>query len=300
MAGRAYRLKGGEKPRRGIRRIAAGRAEHALDELAKGGDKTVHEARKDLKKMRSLLRLVRTGLGKRTYRAENRRYRDAGRQLSAARDAEVKLETLSSLEERFPGEIDEVMIRGFREMLQREQEATAKIIKSGAGPIEESARAIAAGRERIGDWRLRSKGWVLIGPGLRRTYGRGRRAMKQVAGGGNPEDAHEWRKRAKDLWYQLRILRDAWPEALGPTADQVHELGDLLGDHHDLQVLAEDARERAGLFIGKGEAKRLAKLAQRRQKELLRQALEIGERVYAERPKRFEKRLRRYWLAWRA
>ena len=65
------------------------------------------------------------------------------------------------------------------------------------------------------------------------------------------------------------------------------------------EVLAEDARERAGLFIGKDEAQRLAKLARRRQKELLRQALGIGERVYAEKPKRFEKRLRRYWQAWR-
>jgi CHAD domain-containing protein len=299
MAGRAYRLKSKEKPRRGIRRIAAGRAEHALEQLAKGGEKTVHEARKDLKKMRSLLRLVRADLGKRTYRAENRRYRDAGRRLSAARDAEVKLETLSALQERFAAQIDDEMIKAFREVLEREHSAQANAVGSDGGLSEESATAIAAGKWRIADWRLRAKGWGLVGPGVRRTYRRGRNEMKRVADGGNAADVHEWRKRTKDLWYQLRILRDAWPAVLAPTADEVHELSDLLGDHHDLQVLGDDVRERAGLFIGKDEAKQLAKLAQRRQKELLGQALEIGERVYAEKPKRFEKRLRRYWRAWR-
>jgi len=288
MAGRAYRLKSKEKPRRGIRRIAAGRAEDALEQLAKGGEKTVHEARKDLKKMRSLLRLVRADLGKRTYRAENRRYRDAGRRLSAARDAEVKLETLSALQERFAAQIDDEMIKAFREVLQREHSGEANAVGSDGGLSDESAKAIAAGKRRIADWRLRSKGWDLVGPGVRRTYRRGRHEMKRVAGGGNAADVHEWRKRTKDLWYQLRILRGAWPAVLAPTAEEVHELADLLGDHHDLQVLGDDVRERAGLFIGKDEAKQVAKLARRRQKELLGQALEIGERVYAVKPKRLE------------
>ena len=101
MPSRAYRLKTKESPSEGARRIALGRSEKALerlqevdrDELAGA----IHGARKDLKKLRGLLRLIRAELGKKTFKAENRRYRDAGRLLSGSRDAEVKLETLLAL-----------------------------------------------------------------------------------------------------------------------------------------------------------------------------------------------------------
>jgi hypothetical protein len=61
----------------------------------------VHEARKDLKKLRAVLRLVRDDLGDAVYRSENVRFRDAGRMLSGARDAHVRVETLAALRERF-------------------------------------------------------------------------------------------------------------------------------------------------------------------------------------------------------
>jgi CHAD domain-containing protein len=61
----------------------------------------VHEARKDMKKLRSVLRLVRPVIGDSVYRQENRRFRDAGRILSDARDAKVRSTTLEQLSERF-------------------------------------------------------------------------------------------------------------------------------------------------------------------------------------------------------
>jgi hypothetical protein len=87
---RGYRLKHGESAKNGIRRIAAGRAGHARDQLgaARNGSFAagVHEARKDMKKLRSALRLVRDGIGEKAYRRENHRYRDAARRLSGIRD----------------------------------------------------------------------------------------------------------------------------------------------------------------------------------------------------------------------
>ena len=70
--------------------------------------------------------------------------------------------------------------------------------------------------------------------------------MRRTIADPSAENVHEWRKRAKDIWYQLRIVRRAWPALLGETAGQAHVLADLLGDHHDLAMLREDlaARER--------------------------------------------------------
>ena len=62
----------------------------------------VHEARKDLKKLRSALKLVRPVLGEKAYRRENERFRDVARELSDVRDAQVRAETVEGLAQRFP------------------------------------------------------------------------------------------------------------------------------------------------------------------------------------------------------
>src|SRR5262245_51916833 len=105
MAARAYRIDPGEPVPDEVRRVARGRIEHALDELRGRSDSTreeaVHEARKDMKKLRALLRLVRGELGERVYSAENACFRDIARELAGVRDADVMLATLTDLEERY-------------------------------------------------------------------------------------------------------------------------------------------------------------------------------------------------------
>ena len=98
---RAYRLKEDEPLPDGIARVARGRIDHAIDELRGKTDSTpveaVHEARKDMKKLRALLRLARGELGRQTYDRENACFRDAARELAGQRDADVMLETLDRL-----------------------------------------------------------------------------------------------------------------------------------------------------------------------------------------------------------
>jgi CYTH domain-containing protein/CHAD domain-containing protein len=296
---RPYRLKRKESTADGLRRIARGRAEKAVEELGEAGERdsaaAVHSARKDLKKLRAVLRLVRRSLDEETFATENRRYRDAGRLLGASRDAEVKLQTLAALEERFGADFPTGPAASWRRELDRDRERLAGPGAAGSAQRVERARAaIAAGVERVPDWSLRHDSWKPIGPGLRRSYRRGRREMKRTRADPGPENVHEWRKRAKDLWYQLRLLRKAWPQLLGETAEQAHELTDLLGDHHDLAVLGADlgARREVGRR-GDFEA-----LIERRQEELVAAALSLGSRLYAEKPKAFGRRLEAYWEAW--
>jgi len=296
---RPYRLKRKEEPTEGIVRIAAGRAEKAVEELRRTGGSgdfadAVHSARKDLKKLRSALRLVRAELGEKRFRAENSRYRDAGQRLSASRDAEVKLETLAALQRRFPGELPDGSVDEWKELLSRERigpaddDALAAQIESAIGEIE-------AGRDEIVRWHLSAESWDLLAPGIGRAYKRGRREMHRARARRGAEDAHNWRKRAKDLWYQLRIVRGSWPAVVGELAGQAHELADLLGAHHDLTVLGEDLRARAQLANGEALAAAIA----RRQDELLDDALRLGERIYAEKPRAFLRRHRAYWECWR-
>ncbi|HEX6780994.1 MAG TPA: CHAD domain-containing protein [Solirubrobacterales bacterium] len=299
---RVYRLKRGETPTQGIRRIASGRAEEAVEELdraAEGDDfaAAIHAARKDLKKLRGVARLVRSELGGDLFLAEDQRYREAARLLARNRDAEVKVEALGALRERPGTAIPADLAAAWLLELERERDELARQAAGGEGRsrIAAARAAIEAGREGIAGWPLQSNSWALFEADLLLTYRRGRRAMKRARADSGAENVHEWRKRAKHLWYQLRILRDAWSPVLGETAEQAHLLTDLLGDHHDLALLAEDlaVRDLPGDRVAAERA------IERRQRELLDTAFEIGARLFAEKPKAFGRRMGAYWKAWR-
>jgi CHAD domain-containing protein len=298
---RSYRLRRKEPLPDGIRRVAQGRADDALGQLRDGakGDlnPAVHEARKDLKKLRSVLRLVRDDLGDAVYRRENVRFRDAGRMLSGARDAQVKLETLAALRERFDDRLSADGIALFAHALDGERERLADP-DGHALALDRATGAIEAGRDAIAEWPLHEDGWSLIGPGLKRNYRRGRNRFREVRAEASDEKVHEWRKRVKDLWYHLRLVRNASEPVLGAAADEAHELSDLLGDHHDLAVLRDDAVARRELFAD-GKLEQLLASISERQDELAANAISLGEGLYARKPKAFERRLRSYWESWR-
>ena len=133
-------------------------------------------------------------------------------------------------------------------------------------------------------------------PGLERAYRRGRERMREAEEDPSTERLHEWRKRAKDHWYHLRLVRDAWPQELEARADEVHRLTDLLGDDHDLAILAGEAQA-----AGEASDDRADLLAaiDRRRAGLKAEAFKLGARVYAEKPKAFGRRMEALLEAWR-
>lgn len=298
--GRSYRLARDEGLAAGLSRVAAGRAEKALARLRESSTgeaetaDAVHGARKDMKKLRTVLRLLRDELGSKRYKVENARFRDAARILSETRDAEVKLETLDALAEHSEA-LPEEAIESWGKILARDREAATNAARDEPA-VAEAISLIEEGLEEIRDWDLDGDSWQLIDAAVTRTYRRGRRAMKAAEKNRGEADFHEWRKRAKDLWYELRLLSDAWSGPLEATSDEAHNLTDLLGDHHDLAVLREDLRERN---LGEGETETMEAAIGRRQEELATEAFTLGRRLYAERPRDFSRRLRRYWRSWR-
>src|SRR3712207_5368852 len=149
-----------------VRRVALGRIDHALDELRVRSDSSreeaVHEARKDMKKLRALLRLLRGELGDRVRARENAAFRDTARHLSGVRDADVMLATLGALEERY-GELPGAA-RRLRPAL------VAHRFRASAGSVKPAAKAAAAildeARERIEGWPLERDGFVAFEEGL--------------------------------------------------------------------------------------------------------------------------------------
>ncbi len=297
---RAYRLHHEEDAADGVRRAIVGRLDKAVERLREAGGaesdgraEAIHGTRKDLKKARAALRLVRDELGEKTFKRENRALRDAARTLSAGRDAEVKPATLDALAAG-DGEVPPAATALWRDALAADRD---RIVGEESAGTEDAVAAIEAVAARAPEWRLRAGGWKLLSPGLDTAYREGRDAFAALGDSPSFEDVHALRKRGKDLWYQLRLLRDAWQPVLEPTAEEVHDFTDLLGDHHDLAVLCVDLVGRAEIDAIHRET--LRALIEARQDALLDEARAAGERVYAEKPQAFSRRMRAYWRAWR-
>jgi CHAD domain-containing protein len=289
----AYRLLAGEPVDAGMKRVLAAQVDDAIAQLrGESGNEpaeAIHEARKDVKKIRSALRLVRDPIGDDVWRRENDHYRDVARKLSSFRDAEILVEALDGLGERFGQSARERFDR-FREQLDEENRAAHR-----DGSIERAmasaAAELAAGRSRIDELPLDGDGWELIAPGLHRSYRRGRKRLRAVEEEASVTNLHELRKRVKDLWYQLRLIRDAERAMIGPLADHAHDLSDHLGDDHDLALLREEARRRRDAFAAPGDQRHLLEEIDQRRGELQFAAISLGDRIYAEKPKKFTNRL---------
>jgi CHAD domain-containing protein len=297
----AYELLEGEPVGPGLRRVLLARVDDAIAQLrGEAGTEpaeAIHEARKDIKKIRSALRLVRDELGDDVWRRENVHYRDIARTLSGFRDAEILVEGLDSLGARFGEPARERFARLRAELEGKVRKAyddgsIGRAMASGAADL-------SAGRARTAELDLDREGWELIGPGLHRSYRRGRRRLRAVEEEASVTNLHELRKRVKDLWYQLRLIRSADPQLIGSLADHAHDLSDHLGDDHDLALLREEASRRGAAFAEAGDQRNLAELIDRRRGELEFAAVSLATRIYAQKPKKFTRRLASRWEAWR-
>ncbi|MFA9461332.1 CHAD domain-containing protein [Thiohalorhabdus methylotrophus] len=291
----AYMLTTPDQTGTELLRVLRDEVRGAVADLRDGGHtpEDIHSARKHLKKARSVLRLARGPLGKRR-RPANEVLRDAGRTLSPLRDQDAMLEALDKAAPALGPEAAHAL---WEELVRRKDAA-----RSGHDPatVPAVAERLEALEDEMADWVLPGRGFEPLAEGLEISYGRGRDLWKRMREDPGPGLLHEWRKRVKDHWYHLRLVVDAWPEGLAAREAALDHLSDLLGDDHDLAVLRDSLREGPALPETMGSPEAVDHLLAGRQRELQREALALGRRVYAEKPKAFRKRAGRYWAAWLA
>ncbi len=106
----------------------------------------VHDARKAIKRMRALARLLRHELGEPEFRRVNDSLRSAAQRLAGARDAEVRLATLDALAKRHPRALAPERVRPLRERAWRASAAPRSRPQSANECSPTSPRCVAAWR----------------------------------------------------------------------------------------------------------------------------------------------------------
>jgi len=202
------KLKQGESGTYGARRITRRRIKSALRTLGpkQTDDSSIHAARKDLKRARATLRLLRDALGKTTYKKENTALRDVARPLSEARDGRVLLDALSSLVKYYGTPAADLPLDGFKRALTRRRTQARKRVLGKPGPLRDARKALREMRSRSDDWHVGRHGWSVLGAGLKRTYTKGRDAFARARARPTDGNLHEWRKQTKYFWHQLQLF----------------------------------------------------------------------------------------------
>jgi len=259
---------------------------HAQSALrSRGGisDGAIHAARKDIKRARASLRLLRPLIGEQRYKSQNARLRDAGRPLSRIRDAKVLLDTAmdawhSSGKKRDP------LLGDLVALLRAERVKVRKDASAESARIHESLGKLAISERSSAHWALDRPGKALPAS-LRRLYRKGKKSLAEAGASASDEALHEARKQAKYLALALEALQAVHPGGARRAIKRGKDIGDELGLDHDLALLrAKLAELSSGSACGEdGAAKRMDK----RRRRLQREALQTGHRLYAKKPRKF-------------
>lgn len=297
----AYCLQPGESIDAAVCRIAHEQFVSAMRRLTADGsdrDDDIHSARKSMKRMRGLIRLVRPSLGKELYAHENDAYREAAGRISGLRDATVLISTLESVHENLSADLAPASGAVHAWLIQRRTDAYA-----AADPQDDAIAQVVtdlhAADVRVDDWPLAGMGWAELAGGIRPIYARGRKEYDECCWRPTVTNLHDWRKRVKYLWYHTQLLSPIWPGPMQGLIDELDQLGDLLGLDHDCAVLAEVIREQMPEdMLPRAERDGVVAAIFARRRRLQESCRLLGGRLYAEKPRAFVERLTRYWDGW--
>jgi CHAD domain-containing protein len=287
----AFRLKLREPLSEGLKRVFCEQIDSALHcchNPAKQRGVTVHEVRKHLKKLRAAMRLAIREVGKNCHAKEDRCVRKIGRLVSDLRDAQVRLQTFRKLRDKAAKNSGQRLFSRTEELLLLERESFSAAF---AGWQRQAIPQLENVKARLMAWPLDDLNWKEICNAACKIYRRGQRALAEAIDDPEPETFHAWRKRVKDVWYELRILQPLNRTVLEEMAHDAEVLGELLGNEHDLDFLWARLEKECGDAALTGELSHIQKLINKRCKRLRRDALELGRRFYAEPSKGFAKRI---------
>lgn len=226
---------------RSLRAVGKALAEAARDDLVHLDDDpvaAVHDARRVIRSLRAVLKLVRPALDGQEYRRQNEMLRRASGLLSAHRDAHVLATALEKLLASDPPHLDGLdrsSLADFRESLDAASQHTKQPLTSAAAAALEEINRFDAALDR---WPR--KGCLPeFAAGFRKTLRRAKRAVRRASANPAPDTLHILRKRTKDARSQFRVLMPLAPKRFSTLEQLCSRVCSLLGESRDQFLLAE-------------------------------------------------------------
>jgi CHAD domain-containing protein len=281
-------MKTKESLRHGFRHACHQHVKKALASLDEPNQpEAIHAVRKEIKKMRAVLRLAREGLKRRDYRKISKAMRLAAKPLSAPRDALVTEKALAKLggSKTFANVRSALKVHSKREERRYQEDGTGGVTRYILRKL----------LKPTADLKTDHSGWRDVCRCLCKSYARGRRAYLIAMRHPTPINFHEWRKQVKNLSDQLDFICPAWPQRTKDMVSDLKSLGNQLGDDHDLVLLEQFIQDQCAHCE---ETTKLVRLIDSKRAELQADIDNSGSVLYKPTPEQFCRRLKEDWKAW--
>jgi CHAD domain-containing protein len=260
---------------------AADAAREAAGSVDRGLTTAVHEYRKALRRGRAVLTLIGRALPKSERKAINRALRDARRALGTARDHAVAPDTLGVLT---LGEVE----RGTADAILRTASEAMPALPEIKQLLAEGAARAAAQVEALEAALPQTISWKSVEKGIRSTYADARNARK--AAKSSRRSFHAWRRRSKELGYQLDLLSGYAGMRVQELAREIEGVTDTQGPAVDLVMLRDFVRTHATGVAGEA-VDTLVHSVENQIDDLVKDSRRAGRDAFSRTPRRFARRL---------
>jgi CHAD domain-containing protein len=247
-------------------------------------DECIHEIRKNMKKARATLRLIRPGIPTELYQRFNALFRDIAREFSEARDSRALLDTFNCLmikhEDSLPLQHASTLVEDnyknkTSELKKDKPYTTTKAQLDTSRHLTEALKITTGDHEKLLQ-------------GLVSHYKKVRKAFKKASQTNDAHEFHEWRKKQKHLLSQFLLLEDFFTSEINYYPKYLDELAGLLGKEHDLAVLTIFLEKSP---IPKSEFENLKPIINTERESIQEQCTGIGKKIFHKNLKDFEEEL---------
>lgn len=255
---------------------------------------SIHEMRKNLKKIRGIIRLLRYEIGNEKYHELNDFYRSIAKRIAVLRDDTSQIELLENMKERIRSpEIKRPFSSAIRQIEKKRKAEFERFLASGQQ--QKIQQLILDQKEIIRELDFRGDPELFILKSLSRIHRRARSAYELTGFLKQDEIYHYWRKQVKYLMYQLTILNNAWPSFFKTYINELDKLSDLLGKLHDLSLLNRHIHEKKIISLNKKQKEIILNFIYKQRAMLKKKISKTGEKIFNESSDAFAVRVYDIW-----
>ncbi|MFC2114722.1 CHAD domain-containing protein, partial [Bacteroidota bacterium] len=197
----------------GIQRILQGLNLDSARLLSLGGWQhvSIHSLRKNIKKIRALLQMIKPEIGEEPYKEFNKKYREIAHKIAGLRDYTSQIVLLKNLQHPLQKkQLNNCLAKAARQIAQMRKHDFHNFYSREMHHIIRKEFNVLA--QSVATLKVEGRVENVISDALHNRYQASQSAMQKAFSTNLDEDYHDWRKDAKNLMYQLSVIRNIWPE----------------------------------------------------------------------------------------
>ncbi len=244
--------------------------------ITKSSAASLHDARKNLKKFRALIRLIRYSINSQSYDFLNITARDIARTLAESRDLDSAIEACERNYPKLTSYQKNLTTRLRKKIIKYKKKKKDKANQS------ENLQKVSEMKSLIAQLQISDISDAEILLAYRKMYKKTKQYLNFLLVGDELFYFHEWRKKVKYLRYQTAFFQEFWLDYYAWYENQLHILSDLLGNMQDNELLNHYIKE-YNFLVGQGAEKYKLKMAELNQ-ILKESSIKTARLILSERP----------------